>query len=171
MEKLIASSPRAEVLGESILRYVNCLEHGEVKPILSRYGLDDIQPLDWYPHQTILDVLRDIEQQSESMVSIGIKLMEGTVALKNAGSIPAVFDTLGAVYQMHHRNIAEKGWTAELLEPGYIQVVHDSPYPEDLAYGMVWGAVSRFRPTGVGYMVVLTESDSRTVYDVKWNIA
>jgi hypothetical protein len=175
MKKLTASTSDAEVRGESILGYVNAIESTTIIPILEAHGLYDVEEHEWYSHQTILNVLRDIEEQkhnvSQSMVSIGMKIMELASVPPSVDSIPAALESLGVVYHLHHRNVTERGWYVSLSEPGHIVVSHDSPYPEDLAYGIVWAASKRFRPSGTDFTVrpLKGENENKPFqYDVTW---
>jgi hypothetical protein len=175
MKKLVASMPNAEVLGESILGYVQCVNQDEIEPILEAHNLLNVQADSWYPHQAILDVMRDIEagtyNVSESLVSIGIKIMELATIPDSVNSIPAALEALGFVYKQHHRHVHERGWYILAAEPGHIQVVHDSPYPEDAAYGIVWGTVKRFCPGSSNYRItplIEDDPDQPRVYDITW---
>jgi hypothetical protein len=175
MKKLTASKSNAEVLGKSILRYIESLNYEAVKPILKKHKLTDIQPDTWYPHQRILDLLRDIQDPKYnvpgSLEALGIKIMKMADLPPNVNSIPAMLNALGVLYGLHHRNFREMGWSARKIGPGHVQVTHDSPYPEDLAYGIVWGAVNRFRPCECSFMVAECEncgSDLPQVFDVTW---
>ena len=142
---------------------------------LTDMRLTDIRPDEWYPHQRILNLLRDLQDPqyrvAGSLVSLGIKIMEMTNLPPRVDSIPAVLNLLGIMYGLHHRNIREVGWSTRKIGPGHIRVLHDSPYPEDLAYGVVWGAVNRFRPCECSFMVAQDENceaDRPQIFDVTW---
>lgn len=178
MKKLVPSTPNAEVLGESILAYMNCLEQDQIVPILTKYGLVDVDAHAWYPLQKMLDVLRDIQNQpdnvSASMVSIGVKVMEIATLPPELNTVGAVLSALGAVYHLHHRNVTEEGWSAKEIGPGHMHIIHDSPYPADVAYGIVWSTVRRFRPRSTNFTVTRIENndpDASEVYDVVWTVA
>jgi hypothetical protein len=178
MKKYFASTPTAEVGGQTILGYTNCLQAAEIEPILARHNLHDVVPEGWYPLQMMLDVLHDIadsqQNVSESLVSIGIKVMELIDLPPSINSIETVLNSLGAVYHIYHRNVTEVGWTIKTLGRGHLQVAHDGPYPDDLCYGIVWGGVKRFKPQSATFQVkpVLSASpDDPCVFDVEWNSA
>ncbi|MEP7289691.1 MAG: hypothetical protein ABI947_28400 [Chloroflexota bacterium] len=177
MKKFIASTPNAEVLGESILGYKKCIKHDEIEPILLKYELHDVRAEDWYSHQMILNVLRDIEERksnvSESLVAVGIKIMELATIPESVNSIEAVLQSLGVVYHLHHRNVSEIGWSVKSLGPRHMHVIPDQPYPEDLTYGVVWGAVKRFKSMGSMFTVIpinWKNDQAPTFYDVEWDV-
>ncbi|MBK8021579.1 MAG: hypothetical protein IPK19_09150 [Chloroflexi bacterium] len=176
MTKFVASTPNAQVSGDSIQGYLNCIRYDEIKDVLEKHSLTDIQATEWWPHQTMLSVLAEIGQGtvnvSESLVSIGIKVMEMTTMPPQIDSIQTVLGSLGAVYQMHHRNVSEVGWISEELGPRHMRVYHEGPYPEDLCYGIVWGGVQRFRPAGSRFTITPIPGetfDAPTVYDIVWD--
>jgi len=175
MKKLIASKSNAEVHGQTILKYIESLGHEAISPILKKHKLTDVQPNAWYPHQRVLDLLRDIQDPKYnvpgSLETLGIKLMRMAELPPNVNSIPAILNALGILYGLQHRNFRETGWSARKIGPGHMRVTHDSPYPEDLAYGIVWGAVNRFRPGQSSFMVAEHENsgpDLPQVFDVTW---
>src|ERR1700694_2443449 len=101
MQKLIATSPNAEVFGESVLGYVTCVSREDIKPVLVKYGLDALDVKAWYSHQRMLDVLGDIQNGqtnvAESLVSIGMKVMELVSLPPTINSVPTVLASLSDV--------------------------------------------------------------------------
>lgn len=178
MKKLIASTPNAEVLGESILGYLNCVRHAEIQPILDKYGLEDIQARKWYSHQMMLNVLRDISEDNsivtESLIAIGIKIMEIATVPPTITSVDAILPSLATVYRQHHRNVTELGWLYRPLGPGHVLMTHDGPYPDDQSYGIIYGAVKRFKPKDATFSVTLRLSkhaDNDSMFDVQWDVS
>jgi hypothetical protein len=177
MRKLIAPAPNAEVFGESVLGYVNCLQVDEIFPILSRHGLEKVDPQSWYPMQNLLDVLKEIQDEpqnvSESLVSIGMKILEIATVPPTINSIPSVLESFSVLYRMHHRNVTDNGWLYESLGLNHIQITHTSAYPADVAYGLIWGGVKRFRPANAQFSVKrisIDEIEGNEVYEVTWKL-
>ncbi|MFN8527445.1 MAG: hypothetical protein U0670_02400 [Anaerolineae bacterium] len=176
--KFTASAPEAQVIGSTVLSYLNCIEQESIAPILARYVEGDVQPDVWYPHQTLLNVLRDIDKGdsnvSSSMVSIGVQIMDEGELPPTIRTIPDILNALGVVYHMYHRNVAEPGWTAVPMGEHKIRLIHDSPYPNDLAYGIVWSSVRRFVPAGWQFRVLQSEPEhpnDAVYFDVEWGPA
>src|SRR5262245_57407003 len=82
MKKLEVLSPEAEVLGAAVSSITNSILHEQFDPILTRYGLADVDNTAWYSQQLIIDVLRAITENVKDslvMVSVGTKVIENAL--------------------------------------------------------------------------------------------
>jgi hypothetical protein len=58
--KYQAFDPDSEVIGQSMLSLIQCINQEDIQPYLEKRNLTHIQPDKWYPVQDGLDVLNDI---------------------------------------------------------------------------------------------------------------
>lgn len=169
------TTPEAEILGVSIQAYIRSLMYDDIKHLLIEYDLQDIEPRKWYPFQLILNVLRDIHQDptntTEKLVSVGMKIAELVPVAEGVNSVFSFLESFQVGYLKQHRNITEAGWSVQLIEPEHLQVTYDGPYPDDMCYGIVWGAFKRFRTPKTQFTVTIEnkENDNApTVFDATW---
>ena len=59
---------------------------------------------------------------------------------------------------MQHRNGDVGEERAEKLGDKHLRLIMKTPYPDDLAYGVVWGMARRFLPTGTHFTVKYDEA-------------
>lgn len=184
LKRYVSFDPNVEIIGQNVLGYLECINRENVLPFLQQRGLDNIDPQKWYPLQDWLDVLNDLENQSGGgammdFVSIGMKIAELAQFPPEFDQLP--FDELLAVndraYQMQHRNGDAGYQTTEKISEGHVTITLKTPYPDDLAYGVVWGECKRFLPAGTNFTVFYDESAPRhddggdvTVIHIKWDV-
>ena len=174
----VAPSPNAQVLGSAMSSYVQNIRAEELQPVLKKYGLESIEPNQWYPMQLTLDLFRDIvkrgENVNEALVAVGIKTVE-TVPLPP--EINSVETAMGFIQRAVHsqivRNVPEGyGIPLQFLEKNHILATNNIPYPSSLLYGYLWGLVNRFKaPDQIFSIHPLTAEAGRpTVFSVKWGL-
>jgi hypothetical protein len=178
-----AFDPTAEVVGRSILGFVQCTQYDEIAPYLEKYGFAHVDPKSWYPMQTWLDVLTDIAAARTGMetmfdfVSIGMKLAEVVPLPAEYDKLPfneALLATGAKGYQLNHRGNAGEQ-SVMLAGDKHIQVRIRCPYPDDMFYGFYYGLARRFMPRGSNFTVSYEDSTRRhdqggevTVLNITW---
>ena len=176
--------PNTEVLGQPMLGFIYCLRQEEIRPLLEKHGLTDIEPNGWYPLQKWLDVLGDLteERSGQAMfdfVAVGMKIAD-------MAEFPPEFDTMpleqvlsgfSASYQRDHRGGDAGEIIVEPVKEGHVKVVVRTPYPDDTWYGFVWGLFRRYSSPGTGFRVKYDEGLPRrdeggevTVIHVEWGV-
>lgn len=183
LQRYVSFDPNAEVVGRSILAFVQCTQSEEIAPYLEKYGLASVDPNAWYPVQTWLDVLSDIARQTATLdtmydfVSIGMKLADVVPLPSEYTKVPfneALMASGGKGYQMNHRgNVGEQ--TVTQIGDKHIQVRIRTPYPDDMFYGVYYGLARRFMPSGTNFTVAYDDSLPRrdqggevTVLNLVW---
>lgn len=175
----VAGTPEAKVLGQTVIAFSENLMADEVKPLLPKHGLDNIDPEAWYPHQNWLNVLKDLEQTdsaSTTFVAFGKKVVETAAMPPEMKTIPDVLNALHAIHHMNLQNIPEEeGYFIEKIADNHYHVHHNTPNPEEAIYGFIWGLAARFRAQGEDFVVKLLEDvetdKGRSVYEVRWGSA
>ncbi len=159
MKRFVASTPNAEVSGIGALSLISNINAEEILPYLKDQGLqsENIRFEDWMPHQTLMNIYQAIHASqynvTENFVSIGMRIMEQAPFPPNMKSLDEALYSLGATYQMAHRNHTEAGWLTEMVGPNNFLITADNPYPDELCYGLLWGLVRRFAPKGSHFKV------------------
>ncbi len=177
MKRFVASTPEAEVLGIGFLSLITNIKADEIAPFLSDQGLksEGIQPDGWYPHQTLMNIYRAIQESrhnvTENFVSIGMKIMEQAPFPPNMKTLDEALMSLEPTYQAAHRYHTERGWISDKVSQCHYLITADDPYPDELCYGLLWGLVRRFAPKGSHFKVQQlppTTPDDPIRFEVTW---
>lgn len=148
MAEFVSFDPDVEVLGQSML----CVVAGMTKsarPLLEKYGLDKLQPEEWYPLQPILDFYREIYRSKSALVNLvstGMKVPDNAVFPPEIDTIQKAFLSLDEAYHMNHRGGEIGNYHAEIVGDRHIVVRAHTPFPCDLDYGIMLGLARRFKP-------------------------
>lgn len=149
MSKYTSFDPNAEIIGQNLMAFINCVQHESIAPILDKHNLANIEAENWYPLQAWLDVLSDISEQGSAMfdfVSIGMAISESAVLPPEVDQLPFEVFILGLndAYQMQHRNGDVGSIEVEKVEDRHVKITVQVPYPDDLEYGAAYGFARRF---------------------------
>jgi hypothetical protein len=173
----VAGSPNALVLGQTVAAFSSNLHADQIAHILPKYGLDNIDPEKWYPHQSWMNVLKELSQGSNSdsaLVAFGKEVVRTAVMPPELDSIPKVLHALHAIHHANLRNIpAEEGYQIEELGERHYLVYHNTPNPDTAIYGFLWGLMARFKHKDEIFVVRQIDNpkpDKKpgSVYEVKW---
>jgi hypothetical protein len=71
------------------------------------------------------------------------------------------------------RNIPqEEGYQIEVVGSNHYIVLHNTPNPDHVIYGFLWGMAQRFHGEGEGFVVEQIENPkpeiSRSAFSIKW---
>ena len=175
----ISFDPEAQIIGQNVLGFIECTNSERILPHLERHGLSSVDPQKWYSLQDWLDVLTDLDGDGDAMfdfVSIGLKVAETAVYPPEVEQMPFAdfVMMIPQVYLMQHRGDAGEE-RAERLSDKHLRLIMRTPYPDDLAYGVVWGMARRFLPEGTQFLIAYDETEPRcdqggefTVLDISW---
>ncbi len=166
-----ASSPEAEFVGTILLSLSQNIRADVIKPVLEKYGLQDLDPMTYYPQQKVLDAMREIEEQFtfEELVAIGVKSTEVMPLPPEVTSLEMAIMGLGPYYKALCRNTPpEEGITVEWLGPRHARTINNQPGPPFIVYGNIYGVARRFRSKGVEPLVLLTKKETPFEIEIKW---
>lgn len=176
MQKFIASAPNAEIMGRALLALQTSILYTEYRNILEKYGLDKIDPDQWYSQQAVLNVHRDLlrtPNASRKIVSIGVKIAEN-FPFPEGSSIDEVLQIFSDLHLQVHRNISDEDrFSARRTSDYSFEIINSSPYPDDLVYGYVYSLMTRFCPAGT-YPVLQYQnpqkvnSDTSMAFELTW---
>jgi hypothetical protein len=180
MAQFLSFDPNVEIIGQNVLGFIECSNQDSIRPLLKQHGLTDVKPDQWYPLQLWLDILSDISNQSGAMqdfVSIGVKIAETAVYPPQFAnlSFEEILMQSNTTYQLQHRNGYAGEQTTEKLGDKHLLLTMKTPYPDDLAYGVVWGQARHFLPRGTQFTIQYDTSEPRgdeggeyTRLDITW---
>lgn len=171
--------PDAEVLGGAIHGFIHAVNRDNIQPILQKLGMTDIDPAAWYPKQKYVDLWNEILASSTSamfdLVSAGMVIAEiAWPPETDAMSFEEVLAIWGDAFDAVNRG-ADRGYIrAEKAGEKHYRIVHCTPDPDDLNYGVVYGVCKRFLPPGTQFTVTYDPEARRdfggaeTIIHINW---
>ncbi|MCD4685162.1 MAG: hypothetical protein K8S97_04415 [Anaerolineae bacterium] len=166
MVEFIAFDPNVETKGAAVLATLAALQ-SDASAILHRHGITEVDADAWYPQQACLDALKEISRMPElgtlGLVIIGIRIPELADWPDDITSttVEDALNSINTAYQMNHRNGDIGYYHAERVDDTLIRVTCENPYPSDFDYGIIYGVVKRYAPSGVSFQVTRAPFPSR----------
>lgn len=179
--RLLTCEPGTEVAGEVLQSLIHNLLSYNTRPLIEKYGLDDIKEGEWYPLENFLSLMNEMAQEKSlglNFVAIGISIAEYAIMPPEMENAP--FGTFIEVwpehYQVNHRNgdIGQK--IVEKISESHYKVTLDRcVYFDDMEYGVLYGFARRFLPAGTHFMVRYDEDTlnmdqggDKTILHITW---
>ena len=159
--------PELKTAGVTMLAYIDNI-HGEIyKPLLAKYGIEEIDPDGWYPVQYICDVFNDIVKNgdaSSSFIALGMQIAEQSVFPPELEkpTMPMMLLGWNDHYVANHKDgDLPPVETVRLGDQDFQLVLHpDHIYPFDLVYGLAWGFCKQLLPPNTEFKVSYDEKYS-----------
>jgi len=177
-QPFIAGSPKAEVIGQTMISFADNLEASIIQPILKKYGLQTIDPDAWYSHQLWMDIRKNMNdtlggEAQSAFVAFGRQVVNNAVMPDFIQSIP---DALNALHAIHHANLrnipADEGYSIDVKGEKHYIVYHNTPNPDDAIYGFIWGLAARFKKADESFTVKMIDNPAphkaRSAFEVIW---
>ncbi len=180
MNKIKILGPDAEVLGGAIHGFIDAINRESIWPHLEKLGMTDIDPAAWYPKRMYVDLWNSILAAGGSamydFVSIGMTIAQRAWPPELDGQ---PFETIlagwGDAFDTVNRG-SDRGYIrTEKIGHNHYAIVHCTPDPDDLNYGVVYGVCKRFLPEGTHFSVRYAEDVTRrdqggeeTIIHIKW---
>lgn len=174
--------PGVEVLGAAASAIFNHLLGDEVMESLRKHGVDQLQPDQWYSVDKFIEVFadwfRNPSNTSNQLVSVGMAIIDNAVLPPEMETAPLEqkLFLLGALHQINHRNGDPGSYQIEQVGEKHIKYTTNTPYPDDMIYGYIYGVARRFLPRGTRFTVSYDttvrrqhEGGTHTVYHLKWD--
>lgn len=150
--------PGTETLGLMLNSWYDNLQGDEVRPIMEKHGMVNLEPHTWYPVQMLLDATNEIAENfnmTPNFVAIGMKIGEG-VPLPPGMENPTLEEVLmiwDNLYQGLHRGGDVGGIKIEKVSDTYFKTIQSGIYPDDMSYGVLYAYGQRFLPRGTSFDV------------------
>lgn len=173
--------PSVEFIGQNVRAFIENLQEIEVKPIVAKYGFENVDPNSWYPANKWMDAMNEMAKNpnfSSNMVAIGMKIgeivpMPPTMPNPTLGEVLMAWD---GIYQFIHRGGDAGKIVCEKVDDKHFKTTHTDLYPDDFTYGIVYAYSRRFLPRGSHFKVFydpqVTPRDQGgdvTIIHVQWD--
>lgn len=172
--------PDTELTGQTVLSLITNINYRNIETIVARHHLSQVNPEAWYPLQDVLNVLRDISAATGStfnFVSIGMAAAQLAYIPPEMEhfSVEQILQQYSKIYKMRHRGGNAGAVQVESISPTHLKIIMDTPYPDDIMYGVMYGYARRFLPDGTPIIVRYDENHLRmshggqsTILHVMW---
>jgi hypothetical protein len=147
-----------EIVGAGLASFITSIGISErFFPMIQKY--DTIASDEWYPAQDILKVMSELAAQPGSvvhLVNMGMNFSQTVGALSqltDKSSVQAIMDEFEAWYRLSQRGTTVGKIHVEHFTDKSVRVVLQTPFPDDLCYGIVYGYIQRFAPKGTLFRV------------------
>ncbi len=149
--------PDAEIRGGMILAIQHAM--GKVAaPYFKQAGFENIQPDAWYSMAKYLQVIYDIVEHEQSimssLVAMGMETAEHAVLPPDIDTLEKGLMAMQQGWQMNSRNAQEVIWAVQRMDDSTIICTNYSPFPADQEYGVLYAFARRFangRPFTLAY--------------------
>ena len=166
MAEFVAFNKNVEVNGRTILSVLDGMKGFEAsaKLVLSKNGIENPQPNQWYPQQAWLNAFKEISKTigEQTLISIGQKVPENAEWPPDVNSLETAFQSIDIAYHMNHRINGTPLFNPEtgvMLEGiGHyhyqktgekeITMICENPYPCAFDKGVIKSVANRFKPAG-----------------------
>ncbi len=176
----LTCDPKTEVIGQTVLSFIDNVQADEIRPYLAKHGLADIKPDVWYPCHLWLDVMNDLAKEtnlSSNLVAIGMGVVDKMLVPPEMEKLTVGDILMGwnDLYHLQHRN-GEIGYVkTEKVSDTHYKTIHLHLYPDDFTYGIAYGMAKRWLPKGTRFTVkydpdvpALDKGGNLTIIHVSW---
>ncbi len=180
MGKYKTLGPDAEVVGGVMNGFIAAINSDNIKPHLEKLGMTNLDPAAWYPKQMHIDLFNSIAEASHSamfdFVSIGMTIAEFAWPSELDGESFEYILSLWPDTFNHSNRGADRGYIRpKKIADKHYAIVHHTPDPDDLNYGVVYGTGKRFLPKGTYFSVFydkdvprMEEGGNETIIHIQW---
>lgn len=170
----------AEVIGRSPMSYlaagesVSTLFGRQTERKLARYGVEDVQPEEWYPLKAALAMLYDMREEygAASMQTMGRSIPQHVEFPPDLTGVEEALRSVDAAYHQNHRGGAIGSYEFHKDGRGEGRMVCENPYPCELDQGLIQGVAREFADSFVEVEEVgdtcRAEGGRRCEYRVDW---
>lgn len=142
-----AFSPSAEVKGNAMLAILDGIMHRDLaEQILSKHGISEVDPNQWYPEQSWLDAFSEItaELGDAALYAIGRAVPQVIDIPPEMDNVEDALNHLDEVYQAHHRGGESGGYEVTMLGPDSARIESKNPRPCAYDMGFISAYIEKF---------------------------
>lgn len=164
----------AEVLGQSASAIFNNIRRDDVIESLKKHGVAQLEPDQWYPVDKFVDVMAEWYQNSsttDNLVSVGMAIIENAPLPPEVNQQSPIeqLSLISMIHDQSHRNGDVGKHIIEQVNSEHIKITSNTPYPDDMIYGYIYGICKRFLVPN-GYRFTLKYDDAKQHNGDKYTI-
>ncbi|SEW23839.1 4-vinyl reductase [Natrinema salifodinae] len=170
----------SEVIGRSPLSYIAAGESvssfvgKEITSKLAEYGLEDIEPEDWYPLAIPLAMLYDMRDEygGVRMRNMGQNVPKNVEFPPELSEVDNALRAIDQAYHQNHRGGEIGSYEFKKEGPNEASMICENPYPCEFDKGLIRGVAKKFADNPVQVEEVgdqcRADGDHRCEYRIEW---
>lgn len=170
----------AEVIGRSPMSYVAASESvssmmgKQTSYKLANYGVEDVDPEEWYPLEAPLAMLYEMREEygEDTMQSMGRNVPEHVEFPPELSTVEEALGSIDHAYHQNHRGGDIGSYEFHAEGTGEATMVCANPYPCEFDQGLIRGVTQKFTDNTVDVEEVgdqcRAEGGERCEYHVTW---
>lgn len=149
----------ADVLGQSANAIFNHMRKDDVIESLTKHGLSELQAEEWYPVDGFVDVMAEWYQNpntTDNLVSVGMAIIDNALLPAEVDDMSPLeqLSLISMIHDQSHRNGDVGQHIINQVADNHIQITSNTPYPDDMIYGYIYGICKRYlQPKGYRFVV------------------
>jgi len=164
MAQFKALAKGVEVNGETVLSVVNGtgVYRKKAIEILSKNGIMDPQPGQWYSQQAWLDSFKEISETigAKTLFAIGKAIPENAKFPPEINTIEKALSAIDVAYHMNHKGGEIGHYKFEPVSKNSGKMVCNNPYPCEFDMGIIDAMSQKFKPED-SIMVFVEQDNSK----------
>jgi hypothetical protein len=139
-----------EISGNLAMSLLVNLQAEDFQPFLQKYGFADVKPDQWYSFQDFLNIFREVSQQPGAMfdfVAVGMAAVDRydlPPQVASMGLEEFFLKVMPTMINRQYRNGSPSQLSVEKVAEKHLLIKTTSAYPDDTAYGFMYGLARRF---------------------------
>lgn len=167
---LFKCDPGMEISGNLAISLLVNLQAEDFKPFLQKYGLADVKPDQWYSYQDLLNVFKEVSENPGSgsamldFVAVGMAAVDRYELPPHIASMTLeefFLNVMPTLVGRQYRNGTPTRISVEKVEDKHLLIRTATAYPDDTAYGFMYGFARRFTPRGGHFILKYDENHPR----------
>ena len=159
--------PGMEISGNLAISLLVNLQAETFQPFLQKHGFDDVKPDQWYSYQDLLNIFKDVAEQPGAMfdfVAVGMAAVDRYDLPPHIASMTLeefFLKVLPTLVERQYRNGEPTRISVEKVAEKHLLIRTATAYPDDAAYGFMYGFARRFALKGSQFIVKYDENHTR----------
>lgn len=159
--------PGMEISGNLAISLLINLQAADFRPFLQKYGFDSVKPDQWYSYQDLFNILREVAEQPGAIfdfVAVGMAAVDRFDLPSNIASMSLeefFSNIMPTLVARQYRNGTPTRISVEKVAEKHLLIRTATAYPDDTAYGFMYGFARRFVPKGNQFTLKYDENHTR----------
>lgn len=151
---LFKCDPGMEISGNLAISLLVNLQAEDFQPFLEKYGFADVKPDQWYSYQGLLNIFKEVSGQPGStfnFVAVGMAAVDRYDLPSQIASMSLeefFLNVMPTLIAGQYRNGEPTQVGVEKVAEKHLLIKTASAYPDDAAYGFMYGFARRFMRGG-----------------------
>ncbi len=159
--------PSMEISGNLAISLLVNLQAEDFRPFLQKYGFADVKPDQWYSYQDFLNIFREVSKQPGAMfdfVAVGMAAVDRYDLPTQIASMSLeefFLKVMPTLIDRQYRNGTPTRISVEKVAERHLLIKTATAYPDDTAYGFMYGFARRFVSRGSQFTLKYDENHTR----------